>query len=123
MPPLDTPESPSVTGRVAAGIALLLLLQGDVYDTTTAYYEGDAQWYTETLGSSEAVTAFWYATTPEGLPLQQGEGGYGPNDPSGRGIFIYHEYNVSSFTATTHDASIFEVPSICKTTSHKCTFP
>ena len=96
------------------------------YTVETAYYSGDAYWYTETLGDSEAVTAFWYATTPDGYPLQQGEGGYGPNSPSGKGIFIYHEYNYTTWKAEAGesiDESIFEIPSICKTTSNKCQFP
>jgi len=97
---------------------------GSTYNVSTAYYTGEAIWYTETLGSSEAVTAFWYATTPEGLPLQQGEGGYGPNRASGRGIFIYHEYNLTAWAEPADlDASIFEVPSICQSTSKKCQFP
>lgn len=100
-----------------------LMTKGDVFNVTTAYYEGAAQWYTETLGGSEAVTAFWYATDLDGRPLQQGEGGYGPDDPEGKGIFIYHEYDPDTFLETTHDESVFAVPSVCETTTHKCTFP
>ena len=99
-----------------------LMDKGDTYTVTTAYYTGEAQWYTMTL-DHEPVSAFWYATTPDGLPLQQGEGGYGPNDPVPPGIFIYHEYNPDSFLETEHDESVFEVPRVCKTTTHKCQFP
>ena len=72
------------------------------------------------------TTARWwcrYVTTPDGIPLQQGEGGYGPNDPSGKGVFIYHEYNYTSFEETTHDASVFAVPSVCQNTKYTCSFP
>jgi len=102
-----------------------MTLEG-TYTVETAYYSGDAYWYTETLGDSEAVTAFWYGTTLDGYPLQQGEGGYGPNSPSGKGIFIYHEYNYTSWKAemgVAIDPSIFEVPTICQTTTSSCHYP
>ena len=92
----------------------------------TAYYEGDAYHYVETLGNSEAVTAFWYTTTLDGYPLQQGEGGYDSDSASGKGIFIYHEYNHTSFLAEAGqaiDPSIFAVPDVCKTSSNTCAFP
>lgn len=74
--------------------------------------------YNMKLPFSEAVTWFWYITTKEGLPVQQGEGGNG-----GSGIEIWHNYNTSSFKATTHDPSVFEVPNICKSTARRCAFP
>ena len=82
------------------------------------YYKGPAKRYLMTLPRSEPVTYFWYITTMDDKPVQQGEGGNG-----GAGIEIYHEYNTSSFKATTHDPSVFEVPAICKTTKKTCTFP
>ena len=67
------------------------------------------------------------------LPVEQGEGGNGAiceygtdctsNGEGGGGIYIFHEYNTSSFKATTHDASVFKVPDICLTTKNTCTFP
>ena len=102
-----------------------MTLEG-TYTVETAYYSGDAYWYTETLGNSEAVTAFWYGTTLDGYPLQQGEGGYGPNSPSGKGIFIYHEYNYTAWLEGVDvpiDSSVFDVPDICVSTSNTCTFP
>jgi hypothetical protein len=59
-----------------------------------------------------------YITTKEGKPVQQGEGGF-----SGAGIMIWHNYNTSSFEAVQHDASVFAVPEVCKTTTNHCSFP
>jgi len=82
------------------------------------FYSGPVKQYLMTLPNSEAVTYFWYITTMDDLPVQQGEGGFG-----GRGIEIYHEYNTTSFEATTHDASVFAVPDICQSTTKICAFP
>jgi hypothetical protein len=87
-------------------------------NVTGTYYNGPAKRYLLTLPSTEAVTYFWYITTMDDLPVQQGEGGNG-----GAGIEVYHEYNTSSFKATTIDPSVFAVPAICKTTTTKCGFP
>ena len=103
----------------------LMDFEGTTKNFETAYYSGDAYFYTETL-SNEPVSAFWYATTPEGYPLQQGEGGYGPTQPVPPGIFIYHEYNHTSFLAEAGqaiDPSIFAVPDVCKTSTKTCAFP
>ena len=50
--------------------------------------------------------------------MQQGEGGNG-----GSGVEIWHNYNTSSFEATTHDPSVFAVPEVCKATSRRCAYP
>jgi len=89
----------------------------------TEYYSGSGKNYLLTLPSSEPVTYFWYVTTPEGKPLQQGEGGKSPQDDSGRGIQIWHNYNVTSFQAMKLDDSIFAVPQVCTRTTHRCPFP
>ena len=57
--------------------------------------------YSMQLGSGEPVANFWYVTTPEGLPVEQGEGGggeiceFGTNCATGGGggIYLFHEYN------------------------------
>ena len=38
-----------------------MTFEGTYSGVETAYYSGDADWYTETLANDEAVTAFWYA--------------------------------------------------------------
>lgn len=87
------------------------------------FYSGQVKKYLLQLPSSEAVTYFWYVTTAEGKPVEQGEGGKSSSQPAGGGIQIWHDYNTDTFKSTTIDSSIFEVPSICKTTSKTCTFP
>jgi len=96
--------------------------QGEI-DFVGTYYKGKAKYYLLELPSSEPVTWFWYITDMDGKPVEQGEGGKSAHDDSGKGIQIYHEYNTTSFEAVTLNTSIFDVPSICKTTSHKCYFP
>merc|ERR1712050_452602 len=90
---------------------------------TGDFYTGSTKHYLMQLASSEAVDYFWYVTTDYGKPVEQGEGGKNRNDSSGKGIQIFHDYNTDTFESVTIDASIFEVPSICKTTSNTCTFP
>jgi len=90
------------------------------YGNITSTFLGNikAKRYLMTLPASQPVTYFWYIVTEDNLPVQQGEGGHG-----GSGIAIYHEYNTTSFKATTHDASVFAIPDICKTTTKTCLFP
>jgi len=90
---------------------------------TGDFYTGSTKHYLMQLASSEAVDYFWYVTTDDGKPVEQGEGGKNRNDSSGKGIQIFHDYNTDTFKSVTIDASIFEVPTICKTTSNTCTFP
>jgi len=87
------------------------------------FYSGTTKHYLMQLASSEAVTYFWYVTTEDGKPVEQGEGGKSKTDGSGSGIQIWHDYNTDTFKSTTIDSSIFEVPSVCKTTKTTCTFP
>lgn len=90
---------------------------------TYDFYSGSVKKYLLQLPSTEAVTYFWYVTTAEGKPVEQGEGGKSSSEPAGGGIQIWHDYNTDTFKSTTIDSSIFEVPAICKTTSTTCTFP
>lgn len=91
------------------------------------FYTGKVKKYIMQLPSTEAVTWFWYLTTPEGLPVEQGEGGLpSPDDkPSdtGSGILIWHEYNTSSFESVTLNSTVFAVPEVCKQTYTSCAFP
>lgn len=95
-------------------------------DITTDYYSGEGYHYIQRLGLAEAVTYFWYVTTPEGLPIQQGEGGLDASTPAGKGLFIYHDYNLTEWEENSNvaiDSSVFEVPDICKTTTTTCPMP
>lgn len=87
------------------------------------FYTGQAKHYLMQLADSEAVTYFWYVTTEDGHPVEQGEGGKSATDSSGSGIQIYHDYNTDKFESTTVDPAVFEVPAICKSTTTKCNFP
>merc|ERR1719197_837502 len=73
------------------------------------FYSGKVKHYVMQLASSEAVGWFWYVTTEDGRPVEQGEGGKAQKQPSGQGIFIYHDYNTDTFKSTTVDPSIFEI--------------
>jgi len=128
-------------GGPGGNTELLTSPQGDFMDLMTlnknykthkgTFYEGTVNKYSMQLGSGEPVTNFWYVTTPEGLPVEQGEGGsgeiceYGTNCETGfgGGIYLYHEYNTSSFKSVTLDDDVFKIPDICLTTTNSCTFP
>jgi hypothetical protein len=128
-----------VSGPTSSGsgtIEKLTAPQSDFMDSMTDmgdmdfkgdFYSGKVKYYLMTLPQSEAVRYFWYLTTPEGKPVEQGEGGKPSSDdkPSnpGQGILIWHEYNTSSFEATTLDSSVFAIPDICKNTYTQCAFP
>jgi len=104
----------------------LMTDSGDM-DFKGDFYTGKVKKYIMQLPSTEAVKYFWYLTTPEGLPVEQGEGGL-PNSndkPSstGGGILVYHEYNTTSFKSEAVDPSVFAVPSVCKSSNTQCTFP
>merc|ERR1711920_505828 len=87
------------------------------------FYQGPVKKYTLQLASSEPVTWFFYYTTPDDHPVCQGEGGDAPDSQKGQGIFVWHEYNVTSFQATTHTDETFAIPSICQATTNTCEFP
>jgi len=91
------------------------------------FYNGKVKKYIMQLPDTEAVTWFWYLTTPEGLPVEQGEGGKpSPDDKPtqpGRGILLWHEYNQSTFDTAAIDPSVFAVPQVCQKTYTSCTFP
>jgi hypothetical protein len=87
------------------------------------FYQGKVKRYLMQLAGTEAVTWFWYVTTEDGKPVEQGEGGKSEKDDSGQGIQIWHEYNTSTFKSATVDPSIFDVPEVCKSTTKTCAFP
>jgi len=87
------------------------------------FYQGAVKKYTLELASTEPVTWFFYYTTPDDHPVCQGEGGDAPDSQKGRGIFVWHEYNVTSFNSTTHTDKTFAIPSICESTTYTCEFP
>jgi len=104
-----------------------LMTESGEMDFKGDFYSGKVKKYIMQLPDSEPVTYFWYLTTPEGLPVEQGEGG-GPsakdNPPSeGKGILLWHEYNTSSVESVSIDPTIFSVPAVCKKTYMSCTFP
>jgi len=103
-------------------------------DFKGTYYTGTIKKYLlGPLSSSQPVSYFWYYTTPDGRPVEQGEGGDGspggggPDrrllQGGGKGIVVYHEYNTTSFESAKLDASEFAVPDICKSTTTSCSFP
>lgn len=108
--------------------------QADFMDTMTYqgignfsghFYTGEVKKYTLELPSSEPVDWFFYYTTPDDHPVCQGEGAESPDGQLGvgKGIFVWHEYNITSFQATTHTDATFAVPDICTSTTHTCAFP
>merc|ERR1712039_1048261 len=60
------------------------------------FYSGKVKHYLMQLADTEAVGWFWYITTEDGKPVEQGEGGKSEKDQSGSGIHIWHEYNTST---------------------------
>jgi len=94
---------------------------------TGDFYSGKVKKYIMQLPDSEPVKYFWYLTTADGLPIEQGEGGLPSSDDiptqPGKGILIWHEYNTSSFDTAAIDPSIFSVPNVCQKTYTMCAFP
>jgi hypothetical protein len=88
-------------------------------------YKGKVKYYLLS-GVNEPVTDFWYFTSLDGKPVQQGEGGKGPTDqgyPSSIGHTIWHDYDQSTLDSSAIDPSVFAIPAACKTTYESCTFP
>ena len=102
-----------------------MTLDANRTSVTTEFYDGPARWFAMKLDKGELVSDFWYVTTPDGRPLQQGEGGTGPASKTGRGNLVYHDYNVTSWGApeAPFDAAIFDVPAACQATEKHCAFP
>jgi len=99
--------------------------QGEV-DFSGVHYQGKAKYYLMKLPRSQAVRDFWYFTDLDGLPVQQGEAGTGPTDqgyPESIGHTIWHDYDQSSFKTDAIDASVFDIPAHCQTTTKYCAFP
>merc|ERR1712146_184776 len=77
-------------------------------------------------GVNEPITDFWYFASPDGKPVQQGEGGKGPTDqgyPASIGHTIWHDYDQSTLDSSPIDSSVFAIPAACQSTVEQCTFP
>jgi len=88
------------------------------------YYSGPLRYYW-----SSGVVQFWYLETPEGVPVEQGEGCQQPGVKTRTAcgyqapIMLYHDYDPASFLETSHTEEDFAVPDVCKTTTVSCTGP
>merc|ERR1712050_361078 len=90
------------------------------------HYTGDIKIY----WSNAAGLDFWYYETPDGKPVDQGEGCYFPSAKTNYKkhacqsmlpIVLWHEFD--QFNATTYSKDDFTVPDICKNTNVQCTIP
>merc|ERR1719247_4006779 len=89
------------------------------------HYKGTVKYYLLS-NVNEPITDFWYFTSPDGKPVQQGEGGKGPTDqgyPASIGHTIWHDYDQSTLDSSPIDSSVFAIPSACQSTTEQCTFP
>jgi len=89
------------------------------YTSEDGLYSGKAHKWSMHL-TQPSNFFFWYVTTPEGLPLEQGEGPCDMYDSDGsrncRGggpKMLFHQYHTSTWGEATLDASVFTVPDIC----------
>jgi hypothetical protein len=107
------------------------MTEGQPMDFKGTYHDSSKdgkvrQWIMD-LGAFQPVQYFWYLTTQDGHPVEQGEGGLPSSTDTpasgGQGITVWHEYDTATFQSTTHDASVFEIPAICKNTKNACHFP
>merc|ERR1712000_684041 len=98
--------------------------KGEV-DFNGVYYQGKAKHYVLS-NVNEPVRDFWYFTDLDDKPVQQGEAGTGPTDqgyPTSFGHTIWHDYKPDTLDTSAQDASIADVPAVCKTTTASCPFP
>ena len=57
-------------------------------------------------------------TDMDDKPIEQGEGGcVAPRWCGGPPKYLFHQYNPATFLNTSLDASVFEVPAVCKSSS------
>jgi hypothetical protein len=94
-------------------------------DFNGVYYKGTAKYYVLT-NVPGAIADFWYFTDMDDKPVQQGEAGTGPSDqgyPTSFGHTIWHDYKPDTLDTSAQDASIADVPAVCKTTTASCPFP
>jgi len=68
-------------------------------DFSGDFYKGRVKRYSLMMG----LEPFWFLTSPNGLPVQQGES-----------TGIFHDYNQSSFDTSAIDPSVFAIPQVCK---------
>lgn len=114
----------SVLAPVQSDFMDLFACEKNLVDFEGDYFSGRVRNCTLTLPPGGPVEKFWYMMTPEGLPVQQGEGGFSAHDVKPPvGHLIWHDYNQSSFSKDPMPASVFEVPEICRNTTEQCVFP
>ena len=97
------------------------------------YYTGKVKNYTMDCsggnGCGPGNFFIWYYTTLDDKPVEQGEGCQvmpRTSQCSTGGSYLFHQYNQSSWTEHSIDASVFDVPDIClKAGARKsyCLFP
>jgi hypothetical protein len=126
----------------------LFKLQGSVSNFTaeSGSYSGSVKKYGMHIYAAPDQSQpfhFWYITDDNGVPVEQGEGGcqsciaekYGKssetscskvNNVDGKREcevgpkFLFHQYNRTTFKSTTLDASVFNVPEVCRNTTYTC---
>lgn len=89
------------------------------------HYSGDVKMFSYSIGRG---LQFWYYASPDGLPVEQGEGCYQPNGqfPSrscSGPVVLFHDWNQSTFKSTTWLAEDFAVPDVCQSTTVMCSAP
>jgi hypothetical protein len=101
--------------------------QGEIehYISESGYYSGPVKHYS--LKMTNDYFYFWYVTDPTGRPIEQGEG---PVDMYCHGqsrycggdgpVTMFHQYDLSTFSATTLNHDVFKVPEVCQTTNFTC---
>jgi hypothetical protein len=87
-------------------------------------YSGSVEMFTWS-GAAE----FWYYTTKDGTPVQQGEGCSQPKGEKPTAcekmmpIVLYHDYDQSTFKNASFTSSDFTVPDVCLNTTVSCLIP
>ena len=89
------------------------------YTSEDGLYSGKAKKWSMHL-TTPSNFYFWYVTTPEGKPLEQGEGPCNMYDSSGSRDncagpphMLFHQYHADTFKEATLSVSDFELPGIC----------
>jgi len=107
-----------------------MTLQGTSDNYVGTYYSGSVKNYTMDCSGQDGCGPgnfyIWYLTDMNDRPIEQGEGcQIMPRTSSCQtgGSYLFHQYNPATWKETTHDASVFAVPDICKSTTSYCMYP
>lgn len=94
--------------------------ESEDYVSESGLYVGTVKNYTMSLTTNPNFW-FWYYTDTDGFPVEQGEGSC--VTPRGcRGVkYLFHQYDRDTFGAATLNASLFEFPEVCKSSTTTCT--